>query len=260
MFRLWVAGLVAGRPKGRGLAAGALVSVLALGAGCDSPDVKQCRSQYLEVYAQVGAVDTGEQESVEGALQRVNDTLSICERANLAEEKKQLSIAQRKLDSHAQYLRHQATQKKLTPEELEQLVKQGDPYCPKGQSYQYQKSGKKVKCTGPQLVDMNWKQATEYFQQRGFKLTPTGSVLKAESGSVSYTYTFSKVDDGAAARCLVVFAPPQIPWEETASRVTGELPRRIKRDEPIKTANGPRAFKVEEDAVQAVIKLGECGA
>jgi hypothetical protein len=228
-------------------------------SGCDSAEVKACRSQYLDVYAQVSAVDTTEQKSIEDALQRVTDTLALCERAGLAEEKKQLTVAQRKLESHADFHRRQATQKKLTPEQLQLLVKQGDPDCPKGQSYMYQKSGSKVRCTGPQIVDMNWQQVHAYFGQRGFKLHQEGATFKAELGSESYTYSFSKAGDASPAKCLVVFAAPQIPWEETASRVTGELPRRIKRDEPVKTAHGPRALKVEEDAVQAVVRLGDCG-
>jgi hypothetical protein len=234
-------------------------ALLATLSGCESADVKACRAQYLEVYAQVSDVDTSAQESVEAALTRVTETLTLCERAALAEEKKQLGIAQRKLDSHAQFLRQQATKKVLTPEQLEQLVKQGDPDCPKGQSYSYEKSGKKVKCTGPQIVDMNWQQAREYFSRRGFKLTSSEKTLKAESGSESYTYTFARSEDTAPAQCLVVFAAPQIPWEETAARVTGERPRRIKRDEPVQTKSGPKNLKVEEDAIQAVIRLGECG-
>jgi hypothetical protein len=242
----------------RGLVPWALAASALAGLGCESADVKLCRSQYLQAYAEVAAVDTAELDSVEKALLLVNSTYEVCQRAGLAEEKKQLTVARNKLESHQAYLQRQATQKKLTPDELAKLVKQGDPYCPKGQSYTYQKAGGKVKCTGAQIADMNWKQANEYFSQRGFKLTRDGGKFKAESGSESYNYTFTGPDDAGPAKCLVVFAPAGIAWEETAARITGERPSRLKRNEPIKTARGAVPLAVEEDAVQAILRLGDC--
>lgn len=236
------------------------LALLVFGTGCESADVKLCRSQYLQAYAEVAAVDTSELESVEKALGLVNSTFEICDRAGLGEEKKQLTVARNKLESHQTYLQRQSTQKKLTPDELAKLVKQGDPDCPKGQSYTYQKAGGKVRCTGAQIADMNWKQANEYFGQRGFKLTRDGGKFKAESGSESYNYTFAQADDPGPAKCLVVFAPAGIAWEETASRITGERPSRLKRNEPIKTSRGMVPLAIEEDAVQAILRLGDCSS
>ncbi len=237
----------------------ALLGLLIFSVGCESEDAKQCRAQYLQAHALVSGVDTGDLESVEQALDLVNPTLEICKRASLAEEQDQLVSVKRKLESHRDYLQHSQSQKKLSPEEVEKLVANGDPSCPKGSAYMYQKSDKKIRCTGPQIVDMNWKQVTDYFTHRSFKLHEEGATLKAESGSVSYTYEFSKAKDSKAASCLVVFSTPGIAWQETASRLTGVRPQRIKEGEPIKTAGGKKPLKVEDGGIQAIVKIGDCG-
>ncbi len=226
--------------------------------GCDNEDAKQCRAKYLEAHALVSSVDTTDLQSVEQALGVVDPTLDLCKRANLAEEQDQLIAVKRKLESHQEYLKQAQNKKQLTPAELEALVQKGDPGCPKGTAYMYQKSEKKIRCTGPQVVDMNWKQAQDYFTHRGFKLHEEGATLKAESGSVTYTYTFAQSGDSQPASCVVVFSPPGIAWQETASRITGVRPRRIKEDQPIKTARGDQPLKVEDGGIQAIVKIGDC--
>jgi hypothetical protein len=232
----------------------AVVAILS----CDSPEVKQCREQYMEAYALVSAVDTTKLDSVEPALDKVSATLDICSKAQLPEEQKQLKTAKRKLESHQAYLRQQANLKKMTPEVLAQLIKKGDPNCPRGTAYKVNDDADQVRCTGPQILDMNWEQAKKYFERLAFKITTDGATFKAESGSVSYTYTFSKKDDTKAASCVVVFSPPGIPWEETASRISGVRPTRIKRDQPLPMKSGERKLKIEEQEIQAVLWVGEC--
>lgn len=231
-----------------------VVGVLA----CDSAEVKQCREHYMVAYGLVSAVDTTKLESVEQALEKVSSTLPMCEKAKLAEEIKQLETAQRKLESHQTYLQQQANLKKLTPEMVADLVKKGDPNCPKGTAYKVSEDAEQIRCTGPQILDMNREQATKYFERLAFKITSEGPKLKAESGSVSYTYTFGAGGDSKAASCVTVFSPPGIPWEETASRISGVKPTRIKRDEPLPMKSGERQLKVEEQEIQAVLWVGEC--
>ncbi len=230
---------------------------LVLVQSCNTGDVKRCRDQYMQAHAVVGNVDTNDVKSVDEALALVNPTLELCQKANLAEETDQLTSVQRKLNSHKEYLEHEQNRKKLTPEELAQLVAKGDPTCPKGTAYSYEKSGKKIKCTGPQIVDMNKAQAQEYFTHRGFKLSDEGGTFKAESGAVSYTYEFG-AGEAEPAGCLVVFATPGIAWQEEVARVTGLPPRRLKRDKPVKTASGEKPLLVEEHEYQAVLKFGDC--
>ncbi len=232
----------------------AVLSVLA----CDSAEVKQCREHYMEAYGLVSAVDTTKLESVEPALEKVSSTLPLCEKAKLAEEIKQLETAKRKLESHQTYLQQQANLQKLTPEMVAQLVKKGDPNCPKGTAYKVSEDAEQIRCTGPQILDMNREQATKYFERLAFKIESDGQKLKAESGSVSYTYIFGGGGDDKAASCVIVFSPPGIPWEETASRISGVKPSRIKRDEPLLMNSGERKLRVEEQEIQAALWVGEC--
>lgn len=232
---------------------GSLFAVLFTSA-CHLKEVKECRDRYLESHALVAGVDTSQLESVERALKAVNDNLELCKQANLAEETEQLETARRKLESHQYYLRQRESQKEVTPEELEKLVNNGDPSCPRGQMYMYRKSEQRIRCTGPQLIEMNPEQAREYFSTRGFKLKQTEDALVAEHGAESYHYVFQE----GAVRCLKVFAPPGIAWQETASRVTGIGPQRLQKDAPVQVSSRQWEMRLGGDSTQAVLEFGTC--
>ncbi len=229
-----------------------------LQTSCDPREVSACRDSYLSTHALVSSVDTTSLESVEQSLDAVQKTLDLCEAANLSEESGELKKARRKLQSHQSYLRQQVNQKPLTDQELAKLVKEGDPGCPRGQAYQYKNSGKKIVCKGPQLAEMNWSEADSYFTGRGYKVSKQGSELKAEYGSESYSYSFSRVDDSGPAKCLVIFASPGIAWQEAVARVTGTKPQTLKEGQPVKTKGRELALGLINDQTQAIIKLGEC--
>jgi hypothetical protein len=234
--------------------------LLGLGAlfGCESKAVKACRTKYMATHALVNAVDTQKLESVEAALEAVIATRALCEAAELREELKQLKGVQSSLEGYSEYLRQYGNRKELTEQALQTLVKQGDPGCPTGQMYNYRKTGKQVRCTGPQIVTMNWKQAEEYYSARGFKLHTSGGQLKAEYGSESYTFYFKGPGDTGRASCVEVFASPGIPWEESVARVTGALPQRLEKGEPVQSKAGKFQIVHVEDETQAIYKLGDC--
>lgn len=223
-------------------------------SACQLKEIKECRDRYLESHALVAGVDTDQLGSVEEALSAVNDNLELCKKANLSEETEQLETARRKLESHQYYLRQRESQKEVTPEELEKLANNGDPSCPRGQMYVYRKSDQRIRCTGPQLIQMKQEQAREYFGSRGFKLREENGKLTAEYGSESYHYTF----DGGEVRCLKVFAPPGIAWQETASRVTGIGPQRLKKDGPVQVSGRQWEMRLGGDSMQAVLEFGKC--
>lgn len=229
-------------------------------AGCQPAEVKECRDRYLVTHAQVAAVDPQDLVSVESALSAVDGNLEVCQRANLAEESKQLGIAKRKLESHQSYLSSRGSQRELTSEQLDGLEKNGDPECPKGQAYQYKKSGKKIRCTGPQILSMNETEAKAYFGGRGFKLNSTDKGLKAELGSESYTFEYASNGRGNAAECVVIFSQPGIAWQETVARVTGAMPSRLKLGTPVRLGKLDVPYALETDPVQAILRFGTCAA
>lgn len=225
-------------------------------SGCQPAEVKECRDRYLVTHARVAAVDPQDLASVEGALADVQANLDVCERASLAEEGKQLGIAKRKLESHQSYLHARGSQKELTPEQLDALEKNGDPDCPRGQQYQYKKSGKKIRCTGSQILSMNHAEAKAYFAGRGFKLVDTEKGIKAEMGSESYTFEYG--DKSSAAECVVIFSQPGIAWQETVARVTGAMPSRLKEGTPVRVGKTDVPYSLESDPVQAILRFGTC--
>lgn len=236
----------------------ALAAIVGVAQGCKGAEVKECRERYLVTHVQVGAVDPNDLASVSAAVDAVRANLDVCERAKLTEETKQLSGALRKLESQGAFLEVQGSQKELTPEQLDALEKQGDPDCPKGQVYQYKKSGKRIRCTGSQILAMNQEQARTYFGARGFKLSETGAKLKAERGSESYTLDYAGEGSGNAAQCIVVFSPPGIAWQETVARLTGVAPARLKLGSPVRVGKSDVPYSLEADPVQAILRFGTC--
>lgn len=228
--------------------------------GCQPAEVKECRERYLVTHAMVAAVDPGKLSSVEPALQAVESNLEVCQKANLTEESKQLTTAKRKLESHQAYLEVQQAQRDLSPTELEALEKNGDPQCPKGQTYQYKKAGKRIRCTGPQIVNMNVDEAKTYFSNRGFKVSENDKGLRAELGSESYTFEYPAGERAAPPQCLVVFSQPGIAWQESVARLTGAMPSRLKEGTPVRVGKLEIPFELEHDPVQAILRFGHCAS
>lgn len=227
--------------------------------GCDSEDAKSCRDKYMKAHELIAGVDNKSNESLQAALDMVESALPLCKKANLHKEAGELEKSQRNLQSTINSLRNYVPRKELTPEELEKLMKTGDPNCPKGQLYNYRKTGKEVKCTGPQLVSFTRAQADEYFKNRGFRIKGEGTHLDAEFGPESYHFEFSSADENAKNQCLKVLAMPGMTWEESVSRVTGANPMNLKKGVTVRAEDGSKwpLAHIESDK-QAVYTLGQC--
>lgn len=235
----------------------ALGFLLLAGAGCQPAEVKECRDKYLLTHAQVAGVDMNDLESVEAAFEAVEANLAPCQKANLTEESKQLNLAKRKLESQVTYLRQVANRKELTPAQVDELVKNGDPDCPKGQSYQYKKTGKKVRCTGSQILAMNLAEAKNHFGGRGFRIHELPKGIKAELGSESYSFEYGNGTD-VRASCVVVFSQAGIAWQETVTRVSGVMPQRLKEGTPLTLGKDEIPYTLQVDPVQAILRFGDC--
>jgi hypothetical protein len=234
------------------------IALLLLAAACESADAKRCRAEYLGTHAMVPTIDVDDFESVDKGLAAVESTTKVCTAAGLREELEQLEKVKNQLASHRDYLHTHGKPKQLTPAELEKLLTDGDPACPKGQAYKPKNSEKEVRCTGPKLADMNWSEAKAFYAGRGFKMSEQGNVLRAEYGSESYSYHYGRTNDDKPASCVEVFAPPGIAWQESVSRLTGTAPHRLAEGKPVKTSRGELALSHTKDATQAIYRLGAC--
>lgn len=247
------------RTDGQHMRGFALALLLPL-TGCQSAEVKECRDKYLETHASVASVDTNDLATVERTLSLVEANLATCRSANLGEESTQLATAKRKLETHLSLLRQRESHKPLTPEEIDNLVKNGDADCPRGQAYLHKQGGKKIRCVGPQIVSMSLKDARAYFGGRGYKIHERPNGIKAELGAESYIFEYPPDTPEVPARCLSVFAIPGISWQEAASRVTGAKPSRLRIGTPIRLGDRDVPYTVDEDPIQAILHLGECPA
>lgn len=245
------------RAKGLGIAASCLCLL-----ACD-PEAKQCHELMTSAQAVVNQVDSKSIASVEQSLNAVSSAYAACEKAKLGTEREQLLKAKNEFTAQLNLLKQRASRKKFqapTPEELAQLVKSGDPNCPKGQAYKPKDSKSEVRCVGPQLADMTAEALKGYYGDRHFKITSqeNPAEVRAEMGSELYVFAFDKLSD-PAPRCVTAYAAPGMSWQELVSRLTGTPPEHMKLDAPVKSGRGELALAVEHATDKPTVRLGQCG-
>ncbi|HVY29158.1 MAG TPA: hypothetical protein VHB79_21515 [Polyangiaceae bacterium] len=231
-------------------------------AGCD-PEAKQCHELMTSAQGIVNQVDSKSIPSLEQSLSAVSAAHAACDKAKLGTEREQLLKAKNELSAQLNLLKQRASRKKFqapTPEELAQLVKSGDPNCPKGQAYKPKDSKSEIRCVGPQLADMNAEALRTYYGDRHFKVTSqeNPAEVRAEMGSELYVFAFDKLSD-AAPRCVTAYAAPGMSWQELVSRLTGTPPEHMKLDAPVKSGRGELALAVEHATDKPTVRLGRCG-
>jgi hypothetical protein len=229
---------------------------------CD-PDAKLCRERMTSAQPIVAQVDGKSIASVERSLAVVSDAHAACDKAQLGSEREQLLKAKHELSAQLDLLQQRERRRKLqapSADELALLLKNGDPSCPKGQAYKPKGAASEVRCTGPQVADLNESALKRYFGDRRFKLTSkeSPSELRAELGSELYVFSFDK-PGATAPRCITAYAAPGLSWQEVTARLTGVDPEKLKLDTPVRSGRGELALKVEHPTDKPTIHLGDCG-
>ncbi len=243
------------------------VCLLVLGQGaslaCKSAADRACLDQFASAQAVVMDVDAESLASVEGAIAALDAAIASCKDAGRSGEADELGAAHAKLAAHQgrvmrrDELRRQRSE--TPPEQLAELVKSGDPRCPRGQAYLHKKSGQRIRCTGPHPIDMDETRATEYFKGRGYKVT-NGSApreLRFEYGAELVVFQFD-ASLGAAPRCVLLYPPPDMSWQEATARLTGVAPARLTSGRPIPGGATPRQLLVEDTQEKVLARIGDC--
>jgi len=231
--------------------------------GCK--DARQCRSDLATAQQVVSAVDSKSIESVTGAVTALDTAIAQCDKAGLGAERNKLVEAKNQIAAHRALLERKAARKKRpvpTPEELEKLVSEGDPTCPKGQGYKQAGAGKEIRCTGPQLMDMGMEAVKDYFSTRRFKVQASDNPpqLRAEFGAELYVFTFDKPNDSSGAKCMLLYPAPGVRWQEAVARTTGMPLDRVKPGKSVKAERGELMIAAEDTAQKQTAKLGDCGS
>lgn len=231
--------------------------------GCKSAADEACLSQFSGAQAVVLKVAPEELESVSASIAAVDTAIATCQHAGRSGEVEELTKAQRQLVAHRDRLVRRdelrAARSELSPEDLARLVEKGDPKCPRGQGYTHGKSGKHIRCAGPQPVDMTRAQATEYFSGRGYRRQPesSDSELRFEYGAELVVLRYT--DDATAPNCVTLYPPPDRSWQEATARLTGVNPARLKPNQPIVRSAGTLPFSLEESPEKVIARIGTCG-
>jgi len=246
----------------RGLAGWALASLAGLSA-CDSAPVKACHAEMQTSQQALLQMDKTDVASVSSALSLVERALAACKQAGRGDEVTELADARRQVAAHIDALEKRAnrpTKAKLTPEALAQLLAKGDPDCPRGQGYEPAGSKEVVKCTGPQLAELGSAKARDYFDKRGYKLSPPDASggFKAEFGASAYVFHYASGSALGPPRCLDVTGRPGTPWQEMVARLAGVHPDRLKLNEPVRIGKRVVPLSVSGDPSQWSVHLGEC--
>jgi len=246
--------------------AASLLAIVQLTSACKSEADRTCLDQFASAQAVVMDVDAERLESVDGAVAALDAAIVTCKRAGRSGEAEELDAAHAKLAAHRDRvirrddLRRQRSERSETsPEELAELVKSGDPKCPRGQAYLHKKSGQRIRCTGSHPIDMDEAHATEYFKGRGYKVSASASPreLRFEYGAELVVFQFGE-GAASAARCVLLYPPPDMSWQEATARLTGVAPARLAPGRPITGGAKPRSLSVEDTKEKVVARIGEC--
>jgi len=108
---------------------------------------------------------------------------------------------------------------------------------------------------------MTRKRAEEYFAERGYAVKRSDSppTLRAELGAELFVFTHDGTGDDAAPRCLSVYPPPGMSWQEAAARVTGVPPQKLDKASTVRTGRGTLPMKVTDTEKKVLVEIGDCG-
>jgi len=234
---------------------------LALATGCEEQQAALCQDSFNKAQQTVTQIDSSSLESVEHSLTAVTGAIAACNQEGKSAEVKELTLAKNKISSHYEWLKARPEkQRKRTPDELEALAKKGDPDCPKGMAYKQRETGKEVRCVGPVPVNMAWQAARGYYERRDFRVRPgkTPQILEMEYGAELQRFEYDKANSSEPPKCVTVYPPPGMGWQEATARVTGARVDRIKAGEPVKAGTRTLLLQVVDEPGQVLVKLGEC--
>lgn len=249
-------------PHGSALRTAATLLALLPLFGCNSEATRKCQQQF-----QSAQVIVQNQSSVpaglDASIAAVDVALSACRLAERDKEVEQLQLARSSLAAHLESVKQHPSRPKraaLNPSEISELVKRGDPQCPKGMAYNVEGSDQQVKCTGLVPMLMNWGRARDYYSKLGFHVTTTDgpSTIRAERGSELYILTFDKPDDTQPPRCLKIYPEPNVPWQEAVGRVTGVPLIKLRQGSPVPMPSGNVPLRIDEGKDKLIVYLGHC--
>jgi hypothetical protein len=229
---------------------------------CRTEAVRKCQQQFQTAQITVQEKAAGP-EGLDASIAAVDRALSACETADRRDEVAQLQTARNSLVKHREMVRQRTAapkSRKMTPGEIAELVKRGDPGCPRGMAYNLEGTEQTIKCVGLSPIRMNWIRVVEYYTKRGYHVTTTDTPpeVRAEHGAELNVFAFSRRDDPLPPKCMTLYPLPNVPWQEAVARVTGAALPKLKLGSPVTMSDGTLALRVDEGKDRLIIRLGDC--
>ncbi len=231
---------------------------------CKTAADETCLAQFGAAQAVVMGVDSKQIESVETSIAALDGAVAACRSAKRSGELEELAKAHAKLAEHRELLQRQIDmiqqRTELSHEEFDELVKRGDAKCPRGQAYLHRKSNQRIRCVGPQPIDMSAPQARSYFAGRRYRVLEGGAPneLRFEYGAELLAFRYGSAEGLEPPRCVLVYPPPDQSWQELTARLTGVSPAKLKPGSPISSGRGPLLIAVEERPDKVLVRIGAC--
>lgn len=227
--------------------------------GCESAAARTCANEYAESQQKVLKVDAKSADSVRTSLDAVKSALAACRAAQRNDEVDHLVSARNELGAQLEALERRAQRKPrrdLSPDEIARLEKEGDPACPKGQSYRLENK-KDVKCNGPQILEMQREDLKRYFEERGYRVKDAApNEVKIERGAEQYTFEYPSAAATDRPSCAVLVPPDRMPWKEALARASGMRPEKMEPKGSVTLTQGALPYEVDEKNV--VVRVGVC--
>lgn len=229
--------------------------------GCNRQEAALCQDSFNSAQTTVNQIESSSIESVEQSLKAIDGAIAACEAAGKSGEVAELTTARQKISAHYEWLKSRPPKRLArSAEELARLVKQGDQDCPKGMAYKQRESGKEVRCVGPVPVNMPWDKARAYYERRDFRVRPgkEPATLEMEYGAELLVFEYAGEKSTQPPKCLLVYPPPGMSWQEATARVTGARVDRIEAGKPLKAGQRELMLQVVDEPNKVLVKLGEC--
>ena len=263
---MFAVSLVGGAPAPPSRSLGSFASVAVLvsltfggSLACESAATRVCSTEYAASQQKVLQVDSKSADSVRASLESVKTALAACKSAQRNTEVDNLVKARNELGAQLEVLERRARKKprrELSADERASLVKDGDPSCPKGESFRLD-DGKEVKCTGQHVVEMPRDAVKHYYEERGYRVKePSPNVVTAERGAEKYTFTYPGAAAADRPSCVVLVPPHGMPWKEALARATGKHPDKLEPKGSVTASQGELPYVVDEKNV--VVRIGAC--
>lgn len=228
--------------------------------GCKSEQEKKCEQLVKSSEVTLLSMNPTQKDSVTRTVEELKKTLLACEAAGSADVA-EIKVGLQNVERHLSRLEKGEIKAPPPPPgvvELADLEKKGDPACPKGQGYQHPVLNKLIKCSGPTMVERNYKQVGEYFEKHRIQAAVKDAMIRGEQSGITYTYMFDKVGSEQSAYCLTIDAPKDKKKEELISFATNIEVDKIKVEQGIVLAGQKVPVAVTENDSGINIVIGVC--